>query len=220
MTKKLIVKHSRERIMDNSSVEILRYPKAMSLPKGTTVEDASVTAAAKMNNMNGGMIALIPSIADLDRLAIDGMEPADILHLTLWFLADNAGAMDKATVDEITALAAEVASTSSPIETVAFGVGLWNWTGDSPAIVLNVADGDKQLTEMRTAIGDRADNVLLNMWQAIVDAQHFPWIPHICLAYSNDPNVVGQALNALGPITFDVLRVAIGTESYDYSLTR
>jgi 2'-5' RNA ligase len=214
--------HARARIMDNSPVHVLRYPPAMTTKKLPTDDEKTdeeiVTAAANEDNLNGGMIALIPSTADVDRLALPDMEPAGVLHLTMWFLTDDASTLSEETVSALTSIAREVAATAQPVETMAFGVDLWNWAGDSPSIVLAVGDPERQLTEIRAAVGDRADDALLNEWQDVVDAQHHPWVPHVCLAYSDDFGVVEQALTKVGPITFDTLHIAIGGDTYDYPL--
>ena len=49
----------------------------------------SLVAAADGSHLSGAMIALMPTVADAERLAIEGGEAADQLHLTLYYLGDD-----------------------------------------------------------------------------------------------------------------------------------
>src|SRR5688500_1406256 len=56
------------------------------------VSMGSLTAAADGSHMSGAMIALMPTREDAERLAIEGGEDAEQLHLTLYFLGDDGTA--------------------------------------------------------------------------------------------------------------------------------
>lgn len=183
----------------------------------TPVPASALTADANEDKLSGAMYALVPSPTDLDRLAIDDMEPPDELHLTLWFLGDAAD-LAAADVEGLRVQAETLASELSPIEVPAFGIGLWNWAGDTPSVVLNVGDPDREMSEIRATLGDRADDVLLNVWADIVESQHYPWVPHVCLAYADDLELIPEVLSRVGMITFDTLRLAVGEQNYDYYL--
>lgn len=174
---------------------------------------AAVTAATEEHT--GAMVALIPAAADLDRLVVDGGESRDELHLTLWYLGEAAD-LSPDVVDELRVAAREAASAApGPAEVPAFGVGLWNWAGDEPSVVLNVGDPDSTLRDVREAVG-RAGGDLLGDWPPVYN--HLPWAPHVCLAYADDLAVVSEALTRLGTISFDRLRLAVAGDVYDYPL--
>lgn len=165
----------------------------------------------------GGMIALIPSDADLDRLTLDGEEPRDDLHLTLWYLGDDA--LDPEQREDVLRHTVTAVEEWNPIKGNAFGVALWNPSSEKPAWVLNVGDsidensddGSPDLAKIRGEI-----------WQLVSEdfafpQQHTPWQPHICIAYSKQ-ELSDELLKRLGPVTFDKVRVAYGRDSYDIDL--
>lgn len=163
---------------------------------------------------SGGMVALIPSDADLDRLVLEGEEPRDDLHLTLWYLGDDA-----LTEEQREDVLREVAHWvdeygTGPVKANAFGFALWNPTSEKPAWVLNVGDaGDKpQLAQLRAEVGSAIAQ------DFVLPPQHTPWQPHVCISYS--PHNKSTALrNRTGPVTFDKIRVAFGRDVYDFELT-
>ena len=57
---------------------------------------ATLTAAADGSHRSGAMIALMPTPTDAERLAIEGGEAADQLHLTLYYLGQGADFSDDA----------------------------------------------------------------------------------------------------------------------------
>jgi hypothetical protein len=51
--------------------------------------------------------------------------------------------------------------------------------------------------------------------------QHQPYVPHVCLAYGDADTLIeqmGEALEKVGPIVFDKVRIAFGTEVVDLPL--
>ena len=178
-------------------------------------DDEGLTAAATDDGHTGAMVALVPTDADLDRLAVPDGEPRDELHLTLWYLGDAVD-LPPDGVDGLRIAARDAASAApGPAEAPAFGVGLWNWEGEEPSVVLNVGDPDSALRDVREAVG-RAGADLLGDWPPVDN--HRPWAPHVCLAYTDDLAAIPEALARLGTITFDRLRLAVGPDVYDYPL--
>jgi 2'-5' RNA ligase len=176
--------------------------------------DAIVAGAFATNEDkydSGGMIALIPSDADLDRLTLDGEEPRDDLHLTLWYLGDDKLTEDQQ--EEVLRIASEVAEEWRPITGNAFGVAHWNPEGKNPAWVLNVGDAaeDPDLADVRLDVGQAVSEVF------DLPAQHTPWQPHICIAYSSN-DLSDELATRLGTVTFDKIRVAYGHDVYDLEL--
>lgn len=177
-----------------------------------------LTAAADGSHTQGCMIALMPTAEGATRLAVPGGEPAEELHLTLFFLGDDAAAYGEdvraAIVDEVTAYAAHL----PPVTAKAFGAAHWNgdswvWSvGDLPS-----GEGREELLEeyRQTA----ANALLMADAFPLVPEQYHPWAAHICAAYSDDPSFLPELEQRLGPVTFDRLRVSFGDEDHDVPLT-
>lgn len=173
----------------------------------------------------GAMIALVPSDDDLVRLKIDedGAEPANELHLTLYYLGD---AVD---ITAETRRALRVAITDMierrdvpAFRARAFGAAHWNPTSDDPAWVLNVGDvpsderDGEPLSYARTLVDEAiADGDV----DVTMPPQHSPWQPHICLVYSPDDWRL-ELERRLGDVTFDRVRLAFGGEVTDVPLRR
>lgn len=206
------------------------YIESRAIPNNAKVIDAlepvsvGVVAAATLTFEanedkydGGGMVALIPSEADLDRLTLNGEEPRDDLHLTLWYLGD-----DKLTAEQQEDVLREVVHAVedwAPIEANAFGVAHWNPDSEHPSWVLNVGDADDEnsddgssmLATIRAEIGSGIAQ------DFVLPPQHTPWQPHICIAYSSD-DLGDELMKRLGPVTFDRVRVAYGRDVYDVEL--
>ena len=197
--------------MDSEPVRILTAPTTSVVVTGAS---SVVIAAAAIGD--GAMIALVPSIADLENLGLTkrrDAEPADQLHLTLAYLGDAVD-VDQPTRDAIVKHVTEAAHRLTPIETRAFGVAFWNPDGDDPAWVLNVGDVEPgQLEATRRAL---ADDPLDGVFTP--PAQHSPWVPHVCVAYSADRGWLAEAQQWLGPVTFDRVRIAFAGEYFDVPL--
>lgn len=152
------------------------------------------------------MIALIPSDADLGRLALDGGESVDQLHLTLYYLGEDTD-IDESTRQHLVSYMEGEAAGS--IEAEAFGAAVWNPNGEDPCTVLNV-NGDGLVTMHGLA------QLAVETSGMTVPDQYTPWNPHICLAY--DPTRVTDAVSRTGPVIFDKVRLAFGGEVTDISL--
>ena len=164
----------------------------------------ALTAAADV--LEGAMIALVPSQADLQRLAIPGGEPATQLHLMLVYLGDAVN-IDQSTRDALIAWAKDLAPTWDSVEADGFAPALFNPDGPDPCLTMLCSGAD--LAEMHeTVLADVSDALEL-------PEQHLPWCAHVRLEYGQiSPDV--QALTAkIGPITFDRLRLAFGGEVTD-----
>lgn len=159
----------------------------------------------------GGMVALVPSDADLNRLTLDGEEPRDDLHLTLFYLGDEELTPEQQ--EDVLREVAHAAEDWGPIEARAFGVAHWNPESEHPAWVLNVGDASEQsmLASLRAEVGSGIAQ------DFILPPQHTPWQPHICIAYSSD-DLLDELTERLGPITFDKIRVAYGRDVIDIEL--
>jgi len=173
--------------------------------------DSAIRASAE--NSDGVMIALVPSESDLDKLAVDGREPRESIHLTLMYL----GKTDTLALnpDDLIMSVAQRVSGISQISANVFGVSTFNPL-DNPAIVLNVGDNDNELMTVHTMAEMSARDVLGDS----VRKQHSPFVAHITLGYTLDPDVHDAAMDRLGPITFDKVRVAYDDQVTDIPLAR
>ena len=178
---------------------------------------------ATSSKHTGAMIALVPSDDDLVRLKIDedGAEPANELHLTLYYLGDAAN------IDEPTRQAIRVAVTDIverrdevAFRGRAFGAAHWNPESDDPAWVLNVGDvpvderDGEAIGYARTLVDEALADAGINF---VLPEQHTPWQPHICLAYSADDWRL-ELEKRLGDVTFDRVRLAFAGEVTDVPL--
>jgi 2'-5' RNA ligase len=161
----------------------------------------------------GAMVALIPSAADIGRLVLAGGEAPEELHLTICYLGD-AALIDPATQMALLSAVTEVSLNQAAVMATGFGAAVWNPQGDKPCTIMNVGDDCGGLEGAKCAIMDAIDSV----WALGYPEQHSPWVPHIALAYSDDPGLLQQALQLVGPITFDRVRVVFGSQVSDLPL--
>ena len=183
---------------------------------------AAVTAAA--GEHTGAMIALVPSDEDLARLAIDGGEPADQLHLTMWFLGKADVFPDHERASLIDLMREELTARQlGPVSARTFGVNRWNGNGDEPCWVWAVSDDTSDdrpadspyLHELRDVAAYGLRNSELDEHQ--VPDQHSPWVAHITAAYG-DGDLLAELEGRLGAVTFDRVRIAFADEYTDIPL--
>lgn len=173
--------------------------------------DQAVTAAVSdevaAGEYTGGMVALLPAEHYLDRLAVDGGDPADQLHLTLAFLGDDVtgwpASDQRALVEEMR----EIASRRQPVEARVFAHAQFNpdsHDGRDPCAVYLIGD-TAVLTPLRAEVQRVVER------QDGVPEQHEPFIAHVTAGYGVE---VGR-LSYTGPVVFDRLRVALADEVTD-----
>lgn len=167
----------------------------------------------------GAMVALRMTDDDAARLAVDGGEPAEELHLTLMYLgeaADINAASRQAIVDSLTSLAAEWHTAAE---------GELELAGDIFAVsAFNPANPDKQPCVVLGVSGEQVAAAHQQVTDAIKSvygppAQHLPFVPHVTLAYTDDMGLVGQLADRTGPVSFDRLRIAFAGANHDIPLT-
>lgn len=193
----------------------------------------AVVAAANDGAQTGAMLALVPSSNEADRLAldVDGAEPAEQLHVTLYYLGEAAGWSPTARTALVDAVRRAVADrVAAPVQANVFGADLWNPTSDDPAWVLAVGDdpacgaGPDATSPCLQWVRDHVGDAMLAAAYAAGDEvptipqQHTPWVPHVCLAYSADPGLLDQMIERVGPVTFTDVRVAFAGEVTDVPL--
>lgn len=182
----------------------------------TAAMTEEVTAAADVHT--GAMIALMPTEADAERLALDGGESADQLHLTLYYLGDAVDWSPEQQGNLISRVAA-AARYLLPVGGRAFGSAQWNPASDEPAWVWNVGNDND-------APGSTLEDAKYEITYALEDGyddpelpqQYTPWSPHICAVYSQD-EWHRQLTDKVGPVTFDRVRVAFAGQYTDIPLS-
>lgn len=168
------------------------------------------------NGHTGAMIALVPQDSDIQRLAVPGGEPAEQLHLTLFFLGKGS-AYDFPARDQIVNAARNIAGNLPPIEAVGQAITMFNPNGgdngQEPCVVM-LCTG----TEL-SFVHDRMEELVqTEIHSDMVPEQHDPWTPHITLMYTDDSSMIGELNDRLGPVTFDTLRIAFAGNVTDIPL--
>lgn len=172
-----------------------------------------LTAAGESHT--GAMIALVPRVVDAERLAVDGGEDEEQLHLTLAFLGAASTVPPAARGEIIKQLLHHAVDV--PVTGSAFAVAEFNPQGDEPCVVLIVGDDTGALEELQWSVCETLGAVRDDGW--VMPEQRSPWIPHVTLLYAEGGDVDVESLAELtGPIIFDRIRVAFSDEVVDIPL--
>jgi hypothetical protein len=191
--------------------EALGVAAAGDVPDSGEHVQATIRAAAEVHT--GAMIALIPTAEDAARLAVDGGEPAEELHVTLAYLGKAADLGPRGIQDVIDRVS--TAANGLPhLEGEIFAPSVFN-PGDAN-------DRDTCLTWLVS--GDIIDAVhdliidALELVEVPLPSQHRPWAAHISAAYTDDLGRLAELSTKVGPVRFDRLRLAFGGEWTDIPL--
>ena len=172
-----------------------------------------LTAAAEPQT--GAMIALLPSEDDMTRLAVDGGEEDEELHLTLCYLGD-AAKIPPMTRERIIESATSLAKRAPVLDASGFGIATFNEQDcEKETCVVLLVSGDEVATAKRQLCQD-IESIMYDAYG--MPEQHSPWIPHITLAYTDDAGLASSLGDREGPIRFDHVRVAFGDEVTDIPL--
>lgn len=160
-----------------------------------------------MGDYSGGMIALVPTAADAQRLAVEGGLPAEELHVTVMYLGETD---DMSPNDKTAALDAAVyiSDNFGALYADAFSVSVFNPQGEDPCIVLLL--GGDGIAGIRATAQAQIGEIF---------PQRMPWAPHITLKYTEDFNI-DPYLRLTGPVYFDRIRVAFGNSVIDMPLNQ
>jgi 2'-5' RNA ligase len=179
---------------------------------GVPSSPASVEAA-RAGTHSGAMIALVPSEADLSRLALVGGVPRDELHLTLRYLgkASDIPAEALATIsDGLPALTGtHDVQSANGYASHAFNYGA---PDAETALVLLVQETPK----MKRLYDDVSG--LLASTGVSFPPEYDPWLAHVTLVCSDDLTKLADVARKVGSITFDRVRFAVAGEVIDYPL--
>ncbi|MFF5655212.1 phage minor head protein [[Kitasatospora] papulosa] len=190
-------------------------PTAFSNRRETTV----MAADSDDDHKRGGMIALLPSAADAERLAFQDGEDADELHCTLMFLGDEgADWTDDQRAELIAGLTARMRSMPGPIPARLFGVNCWNPGSDKPAWVWATGDDTPTFPALLDAHALAVEALEDTHDRPAVPEQHSPWAAHVTGVYTSGTWPLAVMTERVGEITFDRLRVAFGGQHTDIPL--
>ncbi|AMD42753.1 capsid maturation protease and MuF-like fusion protein [Streptomyces phage Xkcd426] len=193
---------------------IMRAEAARTADEGTSVDDDEDLSAAAVEH-TGAMVALMPSAADAERLALTGGEAVDQLHLTLAYLGEAADWTDEQKLT-FTQAVQRASGWLAPVQARAFGVAQWNPHGDSPVWVYNVGDDQDAEGSSLSAVQSEIHYQTMDVGYP-VPRQHSPWAPHVAAVY-NVADFRGDMVEQLGPVRFDRIRVAFAGEYTDFPL--
>lgn len=158
----------------------------------------------------GAMIALVPTDADAERLAVPGGEPIDELHVTLRYLGDAVDFNPQQQASLIESVRHYVDGMPS-VEGNLSGLAMFNPDGDEPCVVGLVGGDD--VWQAYNVCADALDDTDLGLPDPLM-----PWCSHLTLEYTDDASRVADLVDRAGPVTFDRVRVAFGGEVTDILL--
>ncbi|MGW4718266.1 2'-5' RNA ligase family protein [Nocardia sp. NPDC004260] len=179
--------------------------QALTAAAGPATEDDESDDAETEHT--GAMIALVPAAEDAARLAVEGGEDVDELHVTLAYLGE-AVEWTPEQIDDVHTAVAELAP-SGPMLGEVWGHAAFNPNSpdkDPCAVYLVGADG---LADFRQAVlGAALDS------GGPVPEQHDTFVPHVTAGYG----LPVADLSETGPIRFDRIRVAFAGKYEDIPL--
>ncbi|WP_233646809.1 phage minor head protein [Streptomyces sp. BSE6.1] len=190
------------------------------VPAGHVYETKDPTLIAAATEHTGAMIALIPSAADAERLALDDGEPVDELHCTLAFLGTAADWTTAQRTELIDSVRAAFGDQPGPVTAYAFGINHWNPASDDPAWVYAVSDqrDDDAALYLQDAHQRAAVAIADTQDRPEIPRQHAPWVAHVTGAYTTETWPLAAMADRLGDVTFDRVRVAFAGENTDIPL--
>jgi hypothetical protein len=175
-----------------------------------------VSAAAGEEPVHtGAMVALMVAAEDASRLAIEGGEAADELHLTLAYLGEAADLGVTGQQDIIDAVSTAINGMPT-VDATAFAVTAFN-----PG-----AQFEADTCLVYGVTGDFLDTVHDFVMQAIdessagtrIPPQILPWVAHVTAAYTDDLGRLSDLAAKLGPVRFDRVRLAFAGQYTDIPL--
>lgn len=171
-------------------------------------------------HLSGAMIALMPSEEDARRLRIGGGELAEQLHLTIYDLGkgEDWGEEDR---ERMTNALIDRMAEEGPISVQARGFGVSHWNSDleNPCWVLSVTNLPEEEREENSVSLEGFHSLITEALEGTeIPTQYTPWIPHVCLAYTDDMTLTQELSRRLGPIEFDRLRITFAGEYTDIEL--
>lgn len=189
--------------------DMLGVAASEEVPDGA--QHVQVTIRAAADGQTGAMVALVPAAEDAQRLAAQGGESADQLHVTLAYLGEAASLGAHGQQDVIDAVSSAVNGMPA-IDADVFSLNVFN-PGDvntrDTCIALGVS-GD-----MLDVVHDMVDGALQGL---DIPPQTRPWVAHLTLQYTDDLSKLAELTDRIGPVAFDRLRIAFAGQVIDIPL--
>lgn len=187
--------------------------EALDQPEGEGLSESDITAllnslVAAGDMHTGAMIALRPSVDDIERIAADSHEPAEELHCTILYLGESM-LIDADAQDRIIGVVSKFTE-MKPIKANGFSVAVFNPEGDESCLVLQVGDS----VEVQS-IRDLMFKQIAQIMGDSLPKQYVPYTPHVTLSYDADASLIPRLTHLTGPITFDAIRIAFGDDVID-----
>lgn len=185
------------------------------MPTDGNAQDELVAAG---DHSDTGMIALVPTVGNAERLMFDGGKYGEDLHCTVLYLGDIGAYPEDAFSDMVAELSEIADEAYGPVVADGFNVSLFNPHNVERDTCVTLGLSGSGLHDICRKIRERVLGRMASKSVAIPE-QHDPWIPHVTLAYSDDHSLVEALADRTGDITFDRIRLAMGDENYDFDLT-
>lgn len=163
------------------------------------------TADAEQAKQTGGMVALLPRLADAQNMVVPGGEPLEDLHCTIVYLGEDVSGQDPT---ELITQLDYVSANFAPIEANIFGIAQFNPSGPEPCMVYLVGDAP-DITGLFRELKD----FVANRYPGSAE-QHDPFTPHITAGYGLTPDQVTYT----GPVLFDRLTLHWAGAEHDFPL--
>jgi len=159
--------------------------------------------AARPDVSSLAMVALFPTPGEAAAIAPAGGNPAETIHVTMVFLGEVANIDMKAAARAV----GSVSGSTAPLSGKVGGVGMFVAGEDGyPQLAIpNVVGLAKLRTDLVNALAD----------EGISSASEFDWVPHMTLAYVEEPELPDLGVIGL-PLTFDQLSLAEGDVRKDF----
>ena len=196
-------------VTDPNNVDLIVMP---------TDDNAQDELVAAGDHSDTGMIALVPTVGNAERLMFDGGEYGEDLHCTVLYLGDIGAYPEDAFSDMVAELSEIADEAYGPVVADGFNVSLFNPHNVERDTCVTLGLSGSGLHDICRKIRERVLGRMASKSVAIPE-QHDPWIPHVTLAYSDDHSLVEALADRTGDITFDRIRLAMGDENYDFDLT-
>jgi 2'-5' RNA ligase len=187
------------------------------VPEGAEHVEVTILAAEPASDDDGddddeptgAMVALIPTAEDAARLAIDGGEPAEQLHLTLAYLGDASDLDTSGRQDLIDAVSTAV-NGMPVVEAQVFSAAVYDPgdASDADGCLVYQVTGD-----LLAAVQGSLDDALGEM-----DRSPEPWFAHITALWSDDLDRLADLTANMGPVSFDRVRIAVAGQIVDIPL--
>jgi 2'-5' RNA ligase len=198
--------------------QMLGVAASSEVPEGAEHVEVTIRAAAEVHT--GAMVALIPTVEDAERLAVEGGEPAEQLHVTLAYLGDAADLGARGQQDVIDGVST-AANGLPQFDAEAFALNCFKPPGaqrddgkDRDSCIVLGLSGDPI-----DAVHDLIEAALREaLWSVPTPAPHRPWHAHMTLEYTEDLSKLAGLVDRIGPIRFDRIRIAFGGQHVDIPL--